>query len=98
VNRVVIDLDDPGDVERVWRILEARHEARRLDPEERQTIVRCLERLDPEARAELEPKIRAEIETLRPRLVLFAHWRELTPDPDRKALGFYMRITQEVAA
>jgi hypothetical protein len=101
VTRIVsIDLDDPSDLERIWAALEARLAARRLDPETRTAIVRALEALEPERRAELEPEIRDAVEQVRPRVVMAAYWPQLIPSAllDQPALGHYLRPALSRAA
>jgi len=82
---VVLDLDDPGDVERVWQALERRRALRRIDPELRQAIARRCDTLAPSTAA---PILEA-LEELHPEVVLEAHFRELVGD--RPTLGAIRR-------
>lgn len=69
---VTIDLDDPGDVERVWQALERRRAVRDADPELRAILLRRCDQMDPGV---AEP-IRDALDELVPEAVLEAFFHE----------------------
>lgn len=75
----------PGEVELLWQEHERLHLLRTADPEARRAIRDRLPSLPPELAAEIE----AELEQVRPAVVLHAHWKELVLD--RPALGAFPR-------
>jgi hypothetical protein len=89
MRQVVLDLDDPSDVERVWEELEKRHELRAIAPEFRVGVERAFRRAVKAGRIhESEGEaIRRELDEAHPAIVLAAHWKKLISD--RPALGAF---------
>ncbi len=73
--RVTVDLDDPGDLDRVWSEVERVRAVRAIDPELRTNIERRLDRLD---LAVAEP-LRADLDRMHPDAFLAAHFETLVP-------------------
>lgn len=86
---VTVDLDNAGDIDRVWRELARRHRLRTIAPTLRALIETCLSdagimgRLDAARIAE----IRGALDELHPSAVLEAYARDLIDD--RPALGAF---------
>jgi len=81
---VVLDLDDPGAVERVWMALQRRRDVRDIDPPLREAVMRRCERLD----ADVAEPILDQLDELHPELVLEAHFAVLVPNtPTVGAIG-----------
>jgi hypothetical protein len=92
VSRLVeVDLDDAGQLERVWQELRRHRTIRDADPELRAAIVRRCEKLP----AAVANPILRDLDEVHPDVVLEAHFTTMVPN--YPTLGFYRRRDLEWA-
>ncbi len=82
---VVLDLDNPGDVERLYMARRRWVAIRDADPPLREAILRRCERLD----AAVALPVLAALDEIHPEAVLAAYFAELVPD--RPTIGSVIR-------
>ena len=89
----VVDLDNPADVDRLWELVQRRHEVQTIDPRLRADVLRAVDQaLERGAICdERAAAIKLELEEAHPAIVLAAHSHDLLEN--RPSIGAFPRRT-----